>query len=219
MIMLAPSRASSTSLKILCLGSHADDIEIGCGGTLLRLMGDYRNISVDWVVFSASRQREREALRSATLFLRRGRTRQIAIEHFEDGFFPFAGAEIKTYMHRLSRRCFPDLIFTHCRTDLHQDHRLIAELTSQVFRDHLIVEYEIPKYDGDLGSPNAYCPLTPQVCRRKIRYIMETFNTQRHKPWFTESTFLSLLRLRGVESKSPGGYAEAFYCRKLRLAV
>jgi len=205
-------------IKILCLGSHCDDIEIGCGGTLLKLIQDYdSNVIVRWVIFSANAERKKEAISSAQAFLARTKQKTTQIQHFEDSFFPYQGSEIKKYMHQLSREFSPDLTFTHYRQDLHQDHRLIAELTWNVFRDHLILEYEIPKYDGDLGSPNVFVTLPESICTRKIKTIIDSFKTQRHKPWFTKETFSALLRLRGIESNSASGYAEAFYCRKILL--
>src|SRR5262245_2011107 len=203
-------------LKILCLGSHCDDIEIGCGGTLLKLIQSRRgNIIVHWVVFSSTAERENEARCSAQAFLKHAKQKSIVIQHFEDSFFPYSGGEIKKFMQALSRGFSPDLIFTHYRNDLHQDHRLIAELTWNAFRDHWILEYEVPKYDGDLGSPNLFVSLNEAVCSRKIRGLLDGFPSQRNKQWFDEQTFLALARLRGMEANSPSRYAEAFYCRKI----
>jgi LmbE family N-acetylglucosaminyl deacetylase len=207
-----------TPIKILCLGSHCDDIEIGCGGTLLKLIQDYDgDVSIRWVIFSANAERKKEAMGSAQAFLKRTKQKATQIQQFKDSFFPYQGSEIKTYMHLLSREFSPDVIFTHYRKDLHQDHRLISELTWNAFRDHLILEYEIPKYDGDLGSPNVFVPLPESLCNRKIATIIRSFKTQLNKPWFTKETFSALLRLRGIESNSASGYAEAFYCRKILL--
>ena len=203
-------------LKILCLGSHCDDIEIGCGGTLLKLIQSRRgNVMVHWVVFSSTPERENEAIRSAQAFLKGIKRKTVVIRHFEDSFFPYDGGEIKKYMQKLSRDFSPDLIFTHCRNDLHQDHRLISELTWNAFRDHWILEYEVPKYDGDLGSPNLFVPLKQRICYNKIDYVVRYFKSQRKREWFTKETFLSLHRLRGIECNSVSGYAEAFYCRKV----
>jgi LmbE family N-acetylglucosaminyl deacetylase len=203
-------------LKILCLGSHCDDIEIGCGGTLLKLIQSRRgNVMVHWVVFSSTPERENEAIRSAQAFLKGIKQKTVVIRHFEDSFFPYDGSEIKKYMQELSRDFSPDLIFTHCRNDLHQDHRLISELTWNAFRDHWILEYEVPKYDGDLGSPNLFVPLKQRICYNKIDYVVRYFKSQRKREWFTKETFLSLHRLRGIECNSISGYAEAFYCRKV----
>ena len=197
----------------MCLGSHSDDIEIGCGGTILRLLSN-RELDIVWVVFSSNNKREREARNSAELFLSRARRKEIIVKNFRDGFFPFDGTEIKSFFEDLKRTA-PDLIFTHSRRDAHQDHRLVAELTWNTFRNHLILEYEIPKYDGDLGQPNFFVPLDQEIYEKKVRYIMEAFETQRTKQWFEKETFLSLMRLRGMECVAPSGHAEAFFCRKL----
>lgn len=208
---------TDSALKVLCLGAHCDDLEIGCGGTILNLLQSHRHVSVDWVVFSSNPQRAEEAFESANIFLRGAADKRIAIKDFKDGFFPYIGAEIKEYFEQIKRMSSPDLIFTHYRNDLHQDHRLIAELTWNTFRNHVILEYEIPKYDGDLGAPNLFVHLSEATCRKKAQSIVETFRTQRDKHWFTEETFLALLRLRGIESAAPGGYAEAFHCRKVMV--
>jgi LmbE family N-acetylglucosaminyl deacetylase len=200
--------------RVCCLGAHSDDIEIGCGGTILKLIDTYPNLGIHWIVFSANRERAAEALASARAFLEPVQDKRIVVQDFKDSFFPYAGAEIKAYFETLKREVSPDLIFTHYRHDLHQDHRLLCELTWNTFRDHLILEYEIPKYDGDLGVPNFFVHLDQTTCRRKIGLILEHFKTQLNQHWFTEETFLALLRLRGVESNAPGNYAEAFYCRK-----
>lgn len=216
MLALKLPQDAASPLKILCLGSHSDDIEIGCGGTILRLLSSNQNVQVVWVVFSSSREREREARKSAGLFLARAKRKKIIVNDFRDGFFPFDGAKIKDFFEG-SKSMSPDLIFTHNRKDAHQDHRLIAELTWNTFRDHLILEYEIPKYDGDMGRPSVFVPIEAEVCQKKVRYIMDAFESQRQKRWFQEETFLSLMRLRGMECNAPSGYAEAFYCHKLVL--
>ena len=201
--------------KVLCLGSHCDDIEIGCGGTILRLIENYQNIELYWVVFSSNSQRESEAYQSANSFLKKAKAKTIIIKKFRDGFFPFIGIEIKEFFEQLKQNFNPDIVFTHYRHDLHQDHRLISELTWNSFRNHLILEYEIPKYDGDLGSPNFFVHLDEAICKNKTNYILDSFQSQKEKHWFTEETFLSILRLRGIESNAPGKYAEGFYCRKI----
>jgi LmbE family N-acetylglucosaminyl deacetylase len=202
-------------LRVLCLGAHSDDIEIGCGGTLLKLSAQYPRLAVDWIVFGAGGARGAEARASAQDFLRAVKAQTIRVHDFRDGFFPYDGARIKDQFEELKRELAPDLIFTHQRNDLHQDHRLICELTWNTFRDHLILEYEIPKYDGDLGAPNFFVPLDAATCEQKIKLLLEHFGTQRSKDWFTADTFRALLRLRGVEARSPTQFAEAFYCRKL----
>jgi len=200
--------------KILCIGAHADDIEIGCGGTLLRFLSEYPNLEVCWIVLSANQSRIEEARRSARAYLKDAAESQIQIKSFRDSFFPYDGSEIKDFFHSVSREFAPDLIFTHRRDDLHQDHRLVADLTWNAFRNHLIFEYEIPKYDGDLGHPNLYVTLDKSICERKIDGLLDDFVSQHDKPWFTRDTFLSLMRIRGIESNSPTGMAEGFYCRK-----
>ncbi len=201
--------------RVLCLGAHSDDIEIGCGGTILKLIEKYPQLSIYWVVFSASSHRAVEAQRSADAFLQSVRDKMVVVKKFRDGFFPYDGGEIKAFFEDLQKKLSPDLIFTHYRHDLHQDHRTICELTWNTFRNHLILEYEIPKYDGDLGNPNLFVHLDESLCDRKIGSLLTYFGTQENKHWFTEETFLSIMRLRGIESKSPGKYAEAFYCRKM----
>ncbi|MBN1122815.1 MAG: PIG-L family deacetylase [Anaerolineae bacterium] len=201
--------------RVLCLGAHSDDIEIGCGGTILKLIEDHPDIEFYWVVFSGSAHRTKEAERSASLFLENVSKKQIVVKDFRDGFFPYVGYEIKEYFEELKRAFVPDLVFTHYRHDLHQDHRLICELTWNTWRDHLILEYEIPKYDGDLGQPNFFVHLSEATCRRKIAAIHEAFESQRDNQWFTEETFLAILRLRGIESNAPEKYAEGFHCRKI----
>lgn len=203
------------ALKILCLGAHSDDIEIGCGGTVLRLAGEVDYKEIYWVIFAASGQRASEARDSASRILENVKQKKIVIKDFRDGFFPYIGVEIKEYFEELKKEFEPDIIFTHYRNDLHQDHRLISELTWNTFRNHLILEYEIPKYDGDLGSPNYFVHLSEDLGRKKIEGILKCFKTQGGNNWFTEDTFLSTLRIRGLESNAPDKYAEGFYCRKI----
>lgn len=215
MLELILKKSSDTPLTLLFLGAHSDDIEIGCGGTILRLAEEYPHLSVHWVVFGASGSRSAEAEESAKSFLYKVEDPHIYLRSFRDGFFPYIGGEIKDYFEELKSTIKPDLIFTHYRKDLHQDHRLICELTWNTYRDHLILEYEIPKYDGDLGAPNFYVRLNETISMRKVDILCESFATQREKYWFTADTFLSLMRLRGVEARSPGKYAEAFYANKV----
>lgn len=205
---------ADAAYQLLCLGSHCDDIEIGCGGTILKLIETYRNIVIHWVVFSSNPQREQEANISANKFLANVKNKNIIIKQFRDGFFPFIGIEIKEAFEQL-KSIKPDLILTHYRHDAHQDHRLISELTWNTFRNHLILEYEIPKYDGDLGQPNFFVHLDRAICQKKIDYLIDSFASQQSKHWFTEETFMSILRLRGVEANAPEKYAEAFYCHKI----
>jgi LmbE family N-acetylglucosaminyl deacetylase len=219
MINLLLGKIGERPPHVLCLGAHADDIEIGCGGTILRLLEMQPDIRVDWIVFSSSKLRRREALRSAGYFLKGVRSKKVIVRSYQDGYFPYLGAKIKDDFERLKRRIQPNLIFTHYRHDLHQDHRLVNELTWNTFRNHLILEYEIPKYDGDLGSPNLFSPLDESICRRKSELLRKAFGSQASKKWFSDATFLAMMRLRGVEAGSPTGFAEAFYARKLSLCL
>jgi LmbE family N-acetylglucosaminyl deacetylase len=201
--------------NVLCLGAHCDDIEIGCGGTMLRLVRERPEVSVHWVVFGSDTVRAREARDSASKFLGGVRHKTVTVKDFKNSFFPYCGEQIKEIFEQLKGEVAPDIIFTHSREDLHQDHRIVSELTWNTFRDHLILEYEIPKYDGDLGRPNLFVPLTDEEWKGKIDLILASFESQKNKRWFTRDTFQSIMRLRGVESNSPSGYAEGFSCRKV----
>ena len=201
--------------RILCIGAHSDDIEIGCAGTLLTLLAG-RSVAVTWAVFSATGARAEEARTSAATLVGES-TLDVRIEQFRESYFPAQMAEIKGRFDRLGEEVKPDVIFVPSRDDAHQDHRLMAELTANTFRDHLILEYEIPKYDGDLGRPAVFARISADVAARKIDHLMAAFPSQRAKPWFTEETFRAVLRLRGIECRAPDGYAEAFHCRKLVL--
>ena len=204
---------------MLAIGCHADDIEIGCGGTIVALLEHDPDIEVTWLVLSAEGERAEEARMSAAAFLATARREpRVIFETFRDSFFPYVGGEIKEAFERLKRDVSPpDLVFTHAGTDLHQDHRVVSELTWNTYRNHLILEFEIPKYDADLGSPSVFVPLEEAVVDRKIDLLLAHFASQRSKHWFTDDLFRSLMRLRGMESNSPTGYAEAFRCRKLQL--
>jgi LmbE family N-acetylglucosaminyl deacetylase len=217
--MLKLSFANSTHplQQILCLGAHSDDIEIGCGGAILKLIEMHPTLQVYWVVFAASGIREQEALSSARAFLKPVQKKTVQIKGFKDGFFPYLGWEIKEFFELFKQEVNPDLIFTHYHQDAHQDHRLISELTWNTFRDHFILEYEIPKYEGDLGNPNFFIQLSKAQCQQKVLYLGEHFKTQHNKQWFTDETFFSLLRLRGIQCNAQDSYAEAFYCRKTIL--
>jgi LmbE family N-acetylglucosaminyl deacetylase len=201
-------------LRVLAIGAHSDDIEIGCGGTVLRLVEDGLAASVGWVVLSAAGERAEEARASAASFLKQAPEHEVVVRGFRDGFLPYEGYQVKEFFEEL-KRFDPDLVLTHRRADVHQDHRLVGELTWNTFRNHLVLEYEIPKYEGDLGQPNLFVTLDRSRCERKIELLMEGFRSQRDRRWFTEDTFWSLLRLRGLESNSPSTYAEAFHARKL----
>jgi LmbE family N-acetylglucosaminyl deacetylase len=203
------------ALRVLCLGAHSDDIEIGCGGTVLSLAESYENVELWWVVFSGGGVRKQEASNSAEALLKPVRQKEIIIRTFRESFFFAELAEIKEFFEEVKERFQPDLIFTHYRNDLHQDHRVISDLTWNTFRHHLILEYEIPKYDGDLGSPNVFVNLDERCRQLKVQHIMHHFGSQLHRHWFTEDTFFALMRLRGVESGGESTHAEGFYCRKL----
>jgi len=211
------AKPKDRGLRVLCVGAHSDDIEIGCGGTMLRLLSEHADVEVHWVVLGSSGERDEEAITSAERFLEGAGKRDIIVEHFKNSFFPYVGEEIKAFFEKLKVRVTPDIVLTHYRNDLHQDHRVISELTWNTFRNQLILEYEILKYDGDLGAPNVFVHLDEETCQKKVDVIMDCFKTQRDKDWFTPDAFLALLRIRGVESKAPAKYAEAFYCRKVVL--
>ena len=215
MLQLEFAKKKNAPLQVLCLGAHSDDIEIGCGATLFRLIKEHPQVRIHWVVFGSSGIRTEEALNSANEVLKDVRDKQVTVKGFRDGFFPYIGGEIKEYFEELKATVEPDLIFTHCRQDYHQDHRLLCELTWNTFRNHFVLEYEIPKYDGDLGSPNFFVHIDESTAEWKARHILKFFETQASREWFTRDTFLGLSRLRGIESKSPGNHAEAFYCRKV----
>lgn len=217
MISLGLPADKKKPLKLLCLGAHSDDIEIGCGASVLRLLQDYPNAEVWWSVFAAREEREREAQLSARAFLRKAGKQTIVTHSFRDGFFPYEGAAIKEKFEALKGYVKPDLIFTHYRNDLHQDHRTISELTRNTWRDHLILEYEIPKWDGDLDRPNVFIPVPATLAKRKTAYLMKHFPTQAKRHWFDEETFLGLMRVRGLECNAPGRYAEAFHGHKIAL--
>ncbi|MCW4003163.1 MAG: PIG-L family deacetylase [Candidatus Bathyarchaeota archaeon] len=200
--------------KILCLGAHPDDIEIGCGGTLLRLIEEIPDSDFYWVVFSGNKQRQKEANASAECLLK-GLSKRIIIGNFRESYFPYIGASIKDDFELLKKELSPDLIFTHYQKDAHQDHRLISELTWNTFRNHLILEYEVPKYEGDLRTPNLYVHLNESQASLKINHILQFFKSQTEKNWFTADSFKALLRVRGIECNSRGQYAEGFHCHKL----
>jgi LmbE family N-acetylglucosaminyl deacetylase len=204
-------------LRILCLGAHSDDIEIGCGGTILRLLAERPDSDVHWVIFSAADAREREARASAADFLSGASTTTVVVNRFRESYFPSVWADIKDFFEGLKRQVIPDLVFCHRAQDLHQDHRVVAELTWNTFRDHLILEYEIPKYEGDLTPPNVFVPLSKAHADRKVDLLMHHFASQRSRGWFRPSTFHGVMSLRGIECNSSDGSAEAFHARKVVL--
>jgi len=209
--------AAGDRLSVLCLGAHSDDIEIGAGGTLLQWMSTGVKLDILWVVLSGVGDREVEARKSAEDFLQGAQTASIEVLTFKDGFFPTQGEEIKGWFETLKGRFNPNLILTHRRDDAHQDHREVCRHTWNTFRDHLILEYEIPKWDGDLGQPNLYVQVGEDVLERKVDLLMKHFGTQRSKHWFDAETFRGLARLRGMECRASERYAEAYFARKLLL--
>jgi LmbE family N-acetylglucosaminyl deacetylase len=209
--------APGERLSVLCLGAHSDDIEIGAGATLLSMLARGVHLDVHWCVLSGEGEREREARASASDFLSAAQSSQIEVMSFRDGFFPEQGDAIKSWFKALKERVDPDLILTHRKGDAHQDHRHVCRLTWNTFRDHCILEYEIPKWDGDIGQPNLYVPISVSALKRKIDLLITHFGSQRSKQWFDSETFLGLARLRGMECRAPERYAEAFVGRKLAL--
>jgi LmbE family N-acetylglucosaminyl deacetylase len=215
-ISLSIPREDTKSFTVLCLGAHSDDIEIGCGATLLHFKRIFPQLRFHWVVFSATGVRGQEAGKAAELFTS-GCDKRIVLKGFRDGFLPYNGHEVKEFFEEIKRTVNPELIFTHWHGDAHQDHRLLSDLTWNTFRNHLILEYEIPKYDGDMGRPNLFVPLETPLYETKINYLLETFESQRARRWFDRETFLGLMRVRGMECNAASGYAEAFHCRKVTL--
>jgi LmbE family N-acetylglucosaminyl deacetylase len=215
MLPLAPYPPAAGGYELLCLGAHSDDIEIGCGGTVLRLLRELPVARVTWVVLSGQGERASEARRAARRMLGRRTQVRLVQGSFRESYFPYIAGEIKELFDTLGREVKPDLVFTHYREDRHQDHRLVSELTYNTFRDHLIFEYEIMKLDGDLGNPNVYVGLDATTVRRKLDIVTGSFASQRDKRWFSDDVFRGLMRLRGVEAGAPSGYAEAFYGRKI----
>lgn len=220
MLALSPFGDGAPLRRVLAIGCHADDIEIGCGGLILDLLQRHRQVDVNWVVFSATPVRAKEAQTSARAFLTGAKSKKVTIHRFRDGFFPYDGATIKKGFETLKRSIpSPDLVLTHYRDDRHQDHRTISDLTWNTFRDHVVLEYEIPKFDGDLGAPNCFVPLSREIAVLKTAHLEKAFTTQTDRHWFSAETFLGLMRLRGVECRAPEGLAEAFYARKLVMRV
>lgn len=217
MLPLLLTRPRGRPLRVLCLGAHSDDIEIGCGGTVLRLVAG--GARVHWAVFSGDARRAEEASRSARLFLGPNSAKQLSLHEFRDGFFPAEFGDVKAACEELASRTQPDVVLTHARCDRHQDHRVLSDLAWNTLRDQVVLEYEIPKWDGDLGQPNCYVALSAATARRKVRALMKVFSTQRSKGWFDEETFMGLMRLRGVECRAASRYAEAFVARKVTMEL
>jgi LmbE family N-acetylglucosaminyl deacetylase len=218
MLNVLPAVDASRPLRLLCIGAHSDDLEIGCGGTLLSWLAASPGIEVTWMVLVADDERAAEARRSARALLRRAKL-DVLIGGFTDGFLPAQYREVKTFFETAKRRCNPDIVLTHTLDDRHQDHRLAGELTWNTWRDHMILEYEVAKYEGDLRHPNLFVPVTEKIMRRKAAHLSRYFGSQRSKDWFTEDNFLALARIRGLECRSSSGFAEAFHARKLKLTL
>lgn len=216
MIDLGLNLPEGRAPRLLFIGAHCDDIEIGCGGTVIELLRAWPSAQVHWVVLSSGPVREREARRAAKLLLK-GTHAHVDVRNFRESHFPAQFVELKACFEEIKKAASPDVVFTHAREELHQDHRTVGELTWNAFRNHLVLEYEIPKYDGGLGSPSVFMPLRPATVRRKVSLLMKVFETQLSRQWFTPSTFEALMRLRGIECNAPSGFAEAFYARKLVL--
>jgi len=203
-------------LRVVVVGAHADDIEIGCGGTILRLAAE-RRVDVTWVVLTAPDLRSQEARRGAEAFLDAADRSEVVVCDFRDGYLPHGATPVKELFDDLGRRLDPHLVLTHTRSDLHQDHRLVCELTWNTWRSHMILEYEIPKYDGDLGTPNLFVSLTAEQLQRKLDLLFDVYMSQQSKPWFTRELLGALPLFRGMEARSPTGLAEAFTCRKITI--
>ena len=218
MLSLLPRGDPSRPLKLLCLGAHSDDLEIGCGGTVLSWLESSRPIDVTWVVLTAQGERTRETRHSAAALLRRAASVDVVLGEFRDGFLPSQYEQVKAFMESVKLRCVPDIVLTHRLEDRHQDHRLISELTWNTWRNQFVLEYEILKYEGDLGQPNVFVPLRAAIARRKAEHLMRHFGTQRSKAWFNPENFLALARIRGLECRAPEGFAEAFHARKMALS-
>lgn len=215
MLPFALGGTATGPLSILCVGAHSDDIEIGCGATVLRLLADRPGSIVVWVVLSADVEREREARSSAADFLVHAADSTVIVKSFRESYFPYQGAEIKDFFEDLKKIIDPDLILSHHRNDAHQDHRTVAQLTWNTFRNHVVAEYEIPKYEGDLGHPNAYVPVSGEVAERKIELLLKHFGSQHHRSWFRSETFRGIMAIRGVECNAASGFAEGLHMSKL----
>lgn len=217
MLDLIPMKVGDGPFRVLCIGAHCDDIEIGCGGTLLALARRTRNLMIDWAVLSGTQARRKETAAAMRKFIKRHSRGDLVFGEIQDGCFPAAYSDVKAFVEHLKGRPRPDLVFCHCHDDRHQDHRMVNEAVWSSFRDHLVLEYEIPKWDGDLGQPNVYVPLTAGQAREKVDALLGSYRSQASRDWFDRETFMAMLRLRGVECRSASGYAEAFHGRKIRV--
>ena len=212
-------KTKSKSTNVMFIGAHSDDIEIGCGGTILSLLESQADVEVTWVVLSGRKERRREAELSASRFLENATNKKIKFGSFTDGYFPSEKAAVKGFFESELKSVNPDVIFTHARGDLHQDHNVVNQLTWNTFRDHLILEYEVPKYDGDLGNPNVFVPLTSTQIEAKVSILEDVFKSQAGRHWFRDSLFRGMAAIRGMQCASASGYAEAFYNRKAVLTL
>jgi LmbE family N-acetylglucosaminyl deacetylase len=219
MLPLIASPDPSRALRLLCIGAHSDDLEIGCAGTVLTWLDSPQPVHVTWVVLSAIGERAAEARRSARALLRRAASVEIVLGEFRDGFLPAQYEDVKGFFETIKLQADPDIVLTHRLEDRHQDHRLASELTWNTWRNHLVLEYEILKYEGDLGQPNVFVPLTAATARRKAAHLSRHFGSQRAKHWFDGDNFLALARLRALECRAASGFAEAFHARKLTLGI
>lgn len=201
-------------MRVLCLGAHSDDIEIGAGATLLKWGASPEGLDLSWVVFSAVGVRAEEAREGARRF---GCARGPSLHEIPDSRFPLHLDQLKDLFVGLGSALEPDVILTHSEHDRHQDHAVINRLTWQTFRDHLILEYETPKFDGDLVTPNVYVTVDHETAQAKATGLAQSFASQRGKPWFSEDTFTGLMRIRGIECRASTGFAEGFHVRKLVL--
>ncbi len=217
MLTLQPKVEHGVPLRLLCIGAHSDDIEIGCGAAIMAWLDTLPAVEVTWVVLNGVAERKQEARRSADALLRRAKRARLVFGTFRDGFLPAQYLKAKTFFEKLKQGHSPDIVLTHFLNDRHQDHRITAELTWNTWRNHLVFEYEIPKYEGDLAQPNAYIPVSEAIAHRKVAHLERYFSTQRTKGWFAADNFLALMRVRGLECRSPSGYAEAFHARKFIL--
>lgn len=218
MLDLLVPKPSGRPLRVLCLGAHCDDIEIGCGATLLELAGS-REVEMTWAIFTSNEVRRTETEAARDALLGGAAACELLFHEHRDGFLPFHAAAVKDDFEALKGRVDPDLVLTHYRQDRHQDHRLVSDLTYNTFRRHLVLEYEIPKVDGDLGNPQVYSVVSRESGQRKIDAIIGAYASQSAHSWFESDLFAAMLRVRGMEAEASSGWAEAFYCRRLRLGL
>ncbi len=213
---MIPLLFDANAPKVLCIGAHSDDIEIGCAGALIEWSRQYAGLEIYWVVLSTTGDRAIEARKSVRTLLGRS-VKEVVLGQFTDGHLPSQYSDVKDFLAQVRSSFEPDIVLTHRIEDRHQDHRLIGEATWQTWRNQLILEYEIPKYEGDLGQPNVYVPLSRRTAGRKVQHLIKHFGSQRSKSWFTKPVFEGLMQIRGIECRAPSGFAEGFYARKVVL--